>query len=51
LDARTRAFESDFWPQLLKAYAKLRAYQYGREEGIEGDRMIIDNEEEENRCI
>jgi hypothetical protein len=48
MEARTRAFDSDFWPQLQKAYTKLRAYQYGREEG---DRMIIDNEEEENRCI
>jgi hypothetical protein len=48
MEARTRAFDSDFWPQLLKAYSKLRGYQYGREEL--GDRMIIDNEEEENRC-
>ena len=51
LDARTRAFDQEFWPQLQKAFTKLRVYQYGCDEGLEGDRMIIDNEEEENRCI
>ncbi len=51
LDSRTHAFDQDFWPQLQKAYTKLRSYQYGREEGLSGDRMIIDNDEEEQRCI
>ena len=46
LDARTHAFDQEFWPQLQKAYTKLHAYQYGREEGLAGERMIIDNDEE-----
>jgi hypothetical protein len=49
LDARTRAFDADFWPQLQKAYSKLRGYQYGRELRIERGGMIMDSAEENER--
>ena len=28
VDTRTKAFEAEFWPQLIKAYTKLRQYNY-----------------------